>query len=239
MSISASSFLNGCSNLLQSLLPGACALCGASGADAGLCAGCRADLPLLPAQHCPVCATPNSGSVCGACLAAPPAFDRVVAAYVYAFPVDAMIQALKYRGQLAFAPVLAQALSERVSLAGAAPRPELLLPMPLAAERLRERGFNQAMELARIVAGGSGGALDAAVCRRVRNTVPQALLPWKQRAANIRRAFVCDGDVAGKRVAVVDDVLTSGATMNEIAATLKRRGAVEVSAYVVARAAAR
>jgi ComF family protein len=110
------------------------------------------------------------------------------------------------------------------------------VPMPLARGRLAERGFNQALEIARVVATRTGIALLPHSCRKVVETPAQAMLPWKERARNVRRAFVCDADLQGRRIAVVDDVLTTGATLNELARVLRKAGAVEVRGWVVARA---
>jgi len=156
----------------------------------------------------------------------------VVAALAYAFPADALVRALKYRGALACARPLAGALADALD---SEPYPDLVMPMPLAPRRLRERGFNQAMEIARLVGAEFGLAITANGCRRSRESAPQASLPWKERAANVRNAFACELDLEGKTVAVVDDVLTTGATLNELALTLKRRGAREVWGWVVAR----
>jgi ComF family protein len=125
---------------------------------------------------------------------------------------------------------LAQALAQRLTLL-----PDLVVAMPLTPQRLRSRGFNQALELARAVSRRTGVLLAAHACRRVRDSTPQAALPWKERAKNIRGAFVCDLDLSGKRVAVVDDVMTTGATLNEIARNLRRAGASEVEGWIVAR----
>ena len=170
--------------------------------------------------------------VCGECLRKPPAFERVVTAVSYEFPVDAAIQRLKYRHDLSLVAPLAALLVDAVA---ARPRPDLLVPMPLASARLRERGFNQAAELARCVAVSLGlpQSLDAA--RRTRETAPQAALPFDERARNIRNAFAAAPEVAGLHVAVVDDVLTTGATLNELAKVLRRAGAREVSGWVLAR----
>ena len=170
--------------------------------------------------------------VCGRCLTRRPAFDRVVATLAYAFPADALVRSLKYRGGLACARPLAAALADALD---AEPYPDLVMPMPLAPRRMRERGFNQAMEIARLVGAEFGVGITANGCRRGRESAPQASLPWKERAANVRNAFVCELDLEGKSVAVVDDVLTTGATLNELAATLKRRGAREVVGWIAAR----
>lgn len=222
-----------CLSLARGLLPPACILCAGYGAADGLCLGCRQSLPGLPAPRCPICAAPGTAAeVCGRCLNQRPAFDRVIAALAYAFPADALVRALKYRGGLACARPLAAALADALD---PEPYPDLIVPMPLAPQRLRERGFNQAMEIARLVGAEFGLRISANGCRRGRESVPQASLPWKERAANVRNAFVCDVDLEGKSVAVVDDVLTTGATLNELAATLKRRGAREVWGWIVAR----
>ena len=222
-----------CLSFAHALLPPACLLCAGYGAADGLCQGCNRALPRLRAPHCPICAAPGTGAkVCGRCLTRRPAYDRVVAALVYAFPADALVRTLKYRGGLACARPLAAALADALD---SEPYPDLVMPMPLAPRRLRERGFNQAMEIARLVGAEFGLAITANGCRRSRESAPQASLPWKERAANVRNAFACELDLEGKTIAVVDDVLTTGATLNELALTLKRRGAREVWGWVVAR----
>lgn len=159
-----------------------------------------------------------------------PSYDSVTAACGYAFPLDALIHAYKYRGDLTIAPVLA-ALLARVTARDV----DALIPMPLAPGRLRERGFNQARELARHVGRALALPVLDGVCRKVADTPPQAALPWKERARNVRGAFVCDANLEGRRVAIVDDVMTTGATLNELARNLKRAGAVHVGGWVVAR----
>ena len=226
-----------CLDLAQRGWPQACVLCGTArgGVEhcvaAGFCAACEVSLPRLPQMRCSVCATPvESGEICGACLAMPPAYDAVTACFAYAFPVDALVQAYKYGGDLTLAPVLASAFGR--TQAG---RVDALVPMPLAPSRLRERGFNQAHELARHIARAARVPVLANAVRRIANTPPQAALPWKARARNVRGAFVCDVDLKGREVAVLDDVMTTGATLNEIAKVLKRAGASRVSGWVVAR----
>jgi len=206
-------------------------LCGAGAAGSTLCAPCRADLPWLPRNRCAVCALPlASGAVCGACSTRAPRFDRVDAPFSYRFPVAALIHALKYGGRLALARTLGEALAQAV------PRDaDAIVPMPLARGRLAERGFNQALEIARVVAARTGIPLLRDAVRKVVETPPQAALPWKERAQNVRRAFACDADLTGKRIAVVDDVLTTGATLGELAGVLRKAGAVGVVGWVVAR----
>jgi len=172
----------------------------------------------------------TSGETCGACLALPPVYDSVSVRYVYGFPVDALIQSYKYGGDLTLAPALAAMLEPVWDVPV-----DVLVAMPLSAPRLRERGFNQAHELARYVARRCRVPVLPNAVRRVADTAPQAVLPWKERARNVRGAFVCDADLTGLHVGVVDDVMTTGATLNELAKNLKCAGAVRVSGCVVAR----
>lgn len=195
------------------------------------CGPCDAALPYLGAAHCPVCALPTNGEVCGRCLSHTPRFDRTVAVFAYAFPVDALIRALKFNEQLLLAPQLAGRLAQRIEA-----RPDCIVPMPLHPARLRERGFNQSLELARRIASQLEIPLLEQACQRVRDTLPQSALPWKERGKNMRKAFACTVDLKGKHVAVVDDVMTSGASINELARALRQAGAREVSAWVIARA---
>jgi len=217
--------------LLQHLVPRRCVLCDAPLDRQSICSGCDAELPRLPVEVCAVCGVPlSSGAICGTCLAHPPAFNRVLAAFAYEFPVDALIHAFKYGRRLALAPVLGNML--------AAVNPldvDVLVPMPLAPRRLADRGFNQALELARFVSRRHRIPMVPGACRKIVETPPQAALPWKERARNVRRAFVCDTVFSGLRVAVVDDVLTTGATLNELARVLRKAGAVEVIGCVLAR----
>jgi len=207
-----------------------CALCGAPSGDRVLCAGCCADLPAL-AESCPRCALPSpGGAACGACLAAPPHFDRTIAAWRYDFPCDRLVHRLKYRARLPIAGFLAETLAPRISS-----RVDCVVPMPLHRERLAERGFNPAVEIARALVARTGGRLATGAARRVRHTAPQAELPLEERAANVRGAFACAPDLRGKRVAVVDDVMTTGTTLDELARELKAAGASMVENWVVAR----
>ena len=184
-------------------------------------------------MRCPVCAVAHAtGGVCGRCLNRTPHFDRTVAVFSYEFPASVLIQDLKYRGRLACARPLAEALACALD---DEPYPDLIIPMPLARARLGQRGFNQAAEIGRLVALEFGLDIALDVCRRTRESAPQALLPWKQRAANVRDAFECDLVLDGQSVAVVDDVMTTGATLSELARTLKRCGAREVIGWISAR----
>jgi ComF family protein len=210
-----------------------CLLCGTNSHDGLCCAACDAELPRLSEEHCPICALPTlGGSVCGQCLKHPPPFDHTVAAFAYAFPVDKLIQALKFSERLILVNFLADAVVKRANS-----KPDRLLALPLHPARLRERGFNQSLLLAQVIARRLDIPLLSNACERIRNTPPQSSLPWKERDKNMRQAFICtpDADVRGKHVAIVDDVMTTGASIGELARALKQAGANEVSAWVVAR----
>jgi len=231
LSILTGHFLDIRTQIERALPAQPCLLCGAASRDGAWCAPCDAALPYLTAPRCPVCALPTlHGAVCGRCLKHPPQFDRTVAAYAYAFPLDKLVQALKFHEQLLLAQQLANKLAQRVVI-----RPDLIIAMPLHPARLRERGFNQSLELARRIAQLLDIPLSSHACQRVRDTPPQSTLPWKARGKNMRQAFACTENLAGLHVAIVDDVMTSGASLNEVAQALRRAGACEVSAWVVAR----
>jgi ComF family protein len=193
-----------------------CALCVAATPKL-ICAACEADLGADAAQGAPRAT----------------AFDEAIARFEYRFPVDRLVQRFKYGGDLAIGRWLAERLAERVCDAA---RPDLLAVPPLAAARLRERGFNQALEIARTVGKRLRVPVDARAVERRRDTPPQASLDRRARAANLRGAFACGTDLRGRHVAIVDDVLTTGATADAIARVLKAAGAERVSAWAVARA---
>ena len=212
------------------LFGGSCFLC--RGAARGiLCPACDADLPRLAGTLCPRCALPSPGAaLCGRCLADAPRYDATVAALAYRFPADTLVHALKFRSQLALAPLMGDLLIEAIR-----ERIDLVVPVPLSRERLRERGYNQAAEIARHVARERRARLELTIVIRERNTRAQADLPWSDRARNVRGAFRCERSLDGAAIAVVDDVMTTGATLDELAATLKRAGAARVVNWVVAR----
>ncbi len=215
--------------LAAALFGGTCFLCRGA-ARAPLCAGCDADLPRLAAPLCPRCALESpSGELCGRCLAEAPHYDATIAALAYRFPADALVHALKFRGELALAALLGEMLLQKIPSGEAV---DCVIPVPLSAARLRERGYNQALEIARHV---KPGMIDLSACVRQGNAPPQTGLPLEERHRNVRGAFRCTRSLAGARVAVLDDVMTTGATLDEIARTLKHSGAARVVNWVVAR----
>ncbi len=218
--------------LLAALTPQDCFLCGQACGRALICPACDASLPVQTPGGCPVCASPDTGGqVCGACLHKPPAFDATRALYHYAFPVDRLVQALKYRSRFSVACHLGAMLANTAL----AVKPDRVVPMPLHPRRLRERGFNQAYELARALAARHCLKLGVEEVYRVRDTAPQADLPLSDRKANMRAAFCCDVRLDGLNILVIDDVMTTGASLASLASTLKRQGAARVDNLVVAR----
>src|SRR4051812_32896215 len=211
--------------VLRAALPQACALCAAPAGSVLVCGACSLSLPPLP-PACPCCALPSPGRErCGRCLSYALAYDRSWAPFIYAFPVDRLIQQYKYHGALAYADWFAERM---LSAAPAMPRADLIAAIPLARARQRERGFNQALEIARNLSRRTGIPLAPNLVRRVRDTPPQASLPWADRAGNIDGAFACASDLSGRRLLVIDDVMTTGASLQEFARTLKAAGAASV-----------
>ena len=208
-----------------------CLLCGAPSRNGAWCVPCDAALPYFAIPHCPVCALPTlNGAICGRCLKHAAQFERTLAVFTYAFPLDKLIQALKFNEQLLLSRKFANKLAQCIEIL-----PDCIVAMPLHPARLHERGFNQSLELARHIANKLNVQLLNHACQRVRDTPPQSSLPWKERGKNMRKAFTCTEDLSGKHVAVVDDVMTSGASVNALAHALRQSGARRVSAWVIAR----
>lgn len=224
--------------MLDALLPSCCALCGAH-ARAAVCGDCERAY-VLPTPRCPCCANPAGGldrsRHCGACLAHAPAFDASWAACDYAAPLDSLVLQLKFGAQLALAPWMARVLHG--AIAHQAPMlPDVLCPVPLGPARLIERGYNQALEVARPLARALGLPVAPQLLKRLRETAPQSGAAPGERRRNVRGAFGIGDtlDVGGRHVGVVDDVMSSGHTLEEIATVLKQAGAARVTNIVFAR----
>ena len=218
---------------LGKLLAQDCLLCAAASDDQILCPACAAELPRRQEAHCPRCALPTpGGEICGQCLSKPPHFDATLAAYSYDFPLDKLVQSFKYGHRLALGAYFGRQLAVLAEKTAA----DLIIPLPLHPLRLRQRGFNQALELARPVGQALHLPIDSSSCRRIRNTQAQATLAWRERTKNIRGAFHCTADLSDQRIILVDDVMTTGASLDECARTLKLHGATAVTVLVVARA---
>ena len=205
-----------------------------------LCSDCEAELPWL-GSHCLNCALPLpcAGLSCGACLKRPPSFTRVEAAWRYSFPIDALINRFKHQARWPLGRLLAELLSHHLQHAfseGLA-KPDLLLPVPLSRQRLRQRGFNQAQMLA----GWLGHSLQLPLLEHVlvrrHDTPAQQLLSAAERQRNLRKAFALadHAPIQGRHIALIDDVLTTGATAEAIARQLRQAGAARVDVYCLAR----
>lgn len=221
--------------LAADMIPNACLLCGGESFTGILCPGCKADLPTND-PACPNCAMPVAGGrPCGACIRRPPQFDRALAPFQYHYPVNSLIKKYKYERQLMAASPLISALTRTVRSAPG-PLPEALIPTPLHQRRLYMRGYNQSLEICRGLNGNLHIPIDARVIFRVSATEEQARLSASQRRKNVRGAFRVRPDLAYSSVAIVDDVITTGATANEMARALKRAGVKRVELWVLARA---
>jgi ComF family protein len=204
-----------------------------------LCAGCEGDLP-GNSNHCEICAEPfqmkHAGPrSCGTCLQRRPRFDVSIIPFRYAYPMDHMVCRLKYGGAIAIGRVLGELFSQRLSSRVDEAWPEVLIPVPLAQRRFRERGFNQAIVLAEHIHHATKLPLRTDLLVRTRDTLEQAGLDQGARRKNIRGAFeVVDG--LPEHVAIIDDVVTTGSTANEVARVLRRAGAKRVEVWAIARA---
>ena len=221
----------------RSLWPARCLLCNAGGAlGQDLCVACAAALPWARLA-CPRCALPLSSPAraCGACLRKAPLLDAAHAAFTYRPPIDRLLPRLKFHGDLAAGRLLAGAMA--VALADV-DRPDALLPVPLARARLRQRGYDQALELARPLARALGLPLLPDGLQRTRNTEAQSRLDANGRRRNVRGAFQATrGADLPDHVALVDDVMTTGATLQAAAIALRRAGVRRIDAWVCARVA--
>lgn len=222
---------------------GRCLLCLGHGPQTrrGLCDACHADLPWLDTQ-CRRCALPlpSEGQLCGDCQKQPPAFAQVVCPLVYRFPIDSLVPAFKYHDQLIYGRAMAHLLAEAVQFHYSEhdqSLPDRVIPMPLHPTRQARRGFNQAQELA----GPVTRHLQLALCRRslqrVRHTDAQQGLSASDRKRNLANAFRCppSAPVSGLHLALVDDVVTTGATADAASRVLIEAGAASVSVWCVAR----
>ena len=229
------------------LYPPVCLLCNAAttqgitqgitdGTTEGLCSACAAELPENFCA-CTRCALPLYATeqlVCGRCLKKPPAFDAAWSPFIYAQPLEWMISQLKFNAKLAQVKVLANLMLLRMPELTA--MPDCMMPVPLHKQRLRHRGFNQSVELARPLAKALGLPLDSTSCTRLRATLPQTGMKAVQRRRNLRGVFNFTNDKNYQYVVLFDDVMTTGATLNEVAGLLKRKGVQRVDVWSLARA---
>lgn len=219
---------------------GACVACLHLNAINGLCNACRSDLPI---NHwsCRACALPLAWAadnhLCGQCLTDPPPFSRAVIPWRYQFPVDSMIGRYKYHRQRKFARPLIAGLGEQLATqldAGHLPHPDLLIPAPMHPQRRRSRGFNQAQEIAEELGSRLAIPVASSLVSRTRKARSQRELNRDERLKNLRGLFQLHGEVP-LQVAIVDDVVTTGATARTLAGLLARHGARDIQVWALAR----
>ena len=215
-----------------------CVLCGAaSGLASDLCESCQADLPINQLA-CPRCALPlphETGVLCGQCQTQPPYYQSAFVPYRYESPLPGFITGLKFNARLSNARLLGTLLRDAL-LANPPFRPDCLLPVPLHPHRLRQRGFNQALEISRPIAKALSLPLLKKGVHRYRDTRPQSDLDGESRRRNMRNVFRIEQGLNHRHVAIIDDVITTGTTVNELARVLKKAGVETVHVWAVARA---
>jgi len=231
-------------NILKVVYPHRCALCGASGfQNRDLCRDCYEDLPFNH-NACRICAIPlpfveeNQNLICGHCQQQARHFDTCQSLLIYRSPIDKLIHQLKFQHRLHLASLLGKLMAEELSnrLSDLERLPECIIPVPLHASRLRGRGYNQALELAKPIAKQLNLPLLSNSCVRNKATLPQSDLPAEERFNNVKGGFTVQGDLSARHVAIVDDVMTTGSTLDAIAKALKASGVQTVDVWICARA---
>ena len=226
--------------LLRTIYPPRCVLCAAAGSnDRDLCTSCYHKLPWL-GPACVQCAIPlpediDGSMTCGRCLQKPPAFDRSLSLFRYESDAIRLIHQLKFNQKLAYSRLLGTLLAEALR-SHASDLPDVILPVPLHRKRLRQRGYNQSIELARPVARAFGIPVEVRAVVRSRDTDAQTGLDRKQRRRNIRGAFEIVRPLSAHHVAILDDVVTTMSTVNELAGIMKHHGVARVDVWSIARA---
>lgn len=232
------------SNLLQPLIDSCalfeqhCLLCGQRPVLQGLCERCSTSLPWRAGHRCPCCQAPAASPLapCPDCRQLKPAFRQLFSAYDYDYPLDGLITRCKYTPDASLQGALAALMPQALQRVSTPPQPDLVLPVPLAGERLQQRGFNLPDALARALADTMRVRYDPTLCWRKRNTGRQAELNRRERLRNVRDAFGVKRRCDGLHLAIVDDVASTGATLHAVAKTLLKAGARQVDAWVLARA---
>lgn len=222
------------SQLYSKHIPTPCLLCGINITQSCLCHCCFNALPLL-GHHCERCAMPISlGQYCGQCLAKPPIRHRTHSLFRYTSPIDRLIGDMKYHNQLQLTDYFANKLSLHIQQQNGI-KPERLIPIPLHPKRLRQRGYNQSVELAKTLSKQLNIPVDNVTLTRIKNTLPQAQLAYSKRKKNMKSAFECQPNTLPKHIALIDDVLTTGHTADMAAKACLQQGAEKVELWTIAR----
>ncbi|OGT08752.1 MAG: hypothetical protein A2X78_02465 [Gammaproteobacteria bacterium GWE2_37_16] len=231
--------------IIQKLtFPRRCVLCAARGQDdLDICIACAGDLPYMK-NACPSCGAilPNEMAVedttkqCGACFGQNLPFQCVYAAFLYQNPIAQLLIDLKFNQKLLYAKVLGTLMADYLEKCYSKKnKPQLIIPVPLHKKRLRERGYNQALELARPIEKRLQIPVDKYSCVRVKQTAAQSLLPFDERQSNVRQAFAIRKPLAVKYVAIFDDILTTGSTVKELSQVLRKAGVTKIDVWCCAK----
>ena len=203
-----------------------------------LCQACQQELPYIHSA-CFSCGLPLEPSVesdcCGQCVSSPPPTKQCISLFHYQAPVDYLIKHMKYHNQLTIAEMMGKALAKKIRKLSKA-LPEQIIPVPLHVERLKQRGYNQAIEISRQISTELNIPLNLTDCSRIKHTSPQFDIPATQRSKNIKNAFEISSQLQARHIALVDDVMTTGSTVWEIANSLLKSGVEQVDVWVCARA---
>jgi len=218
--------------LYSNLMPIPCLLCGSGSSNDCLCQACSAQLPIIN-HACPRCASPLLQTMlCGSCLNKPPQQDASFSLFCYQPPIDRLILDFKYHDKLVLSRLFATQMVEQLKNRAL---PQLLIPIPLHPRRLRERGYNQSLELAKQLSKQLNIPVRHDILIRIRDTPPQASLPFSERKKNMKQAFQLNKTELPDHIALIDDVLTTGHTVNVAAKILRQAGVKNIEVWTIAR----
>lgn len=219
--------------LIHHVFPSYCLFCLTKTSGADICSSCQKDLPYLK-KSCLICGNSVTSDllICGKCISTPPPFDKTYALFQYTAPISSLILQLKFNHQLIFARLFGEWMGEFLKNK---PRPECIIPVPLHSKRTQERGYNQALEMARPLSKILKIPIEFSTCSRTRYTKPQAELPESDRKSNIHGAFKVNAHCSYHYVAILDDVVTTGQTVSELSRVLKKQGVQKIDIWCCAK----